>query len=128
MYEARGRPELRIVAHGVKDQNFDSFLNCASGFDLGRNGGTRHGHGLYVSLLDAIAADYTQFWPGGTAPDGTFLLMLCMEFPAMDYYYKDYHLGCNSNRRAYHCRSGENDARVVRDPTLVLPLGLAHAL
>lgn len=128
MYEARGRPELRIVAHGVKDQNFDSFLNCASGFDLGRNGGTRHGHGLYVSLLDAIAADYTQFWPNPTSPDGTFLLLLCMEFPAMEYYYKDYHLNCNSNRRNYHARHGENDARVVRDPTLVLPLGLAHAM
>ena len=127
MYEARGRPQLRIVAHGVKDQNFDSFLNCASGFDLGRNGGTRHGHGLYVSLLDAIAADYTQFWGNSAAPDGTFLLFLCMEFPAMDYYYKDYHLGANGNRRNYHCRNGEDDARVVRDPTLVLPLGLAHS-
>ena len=62
-------------------------------------------------------------------PDGTFLLLLCMEFPGMDYYYKDYHLGCNGNRGNYHCRSGENDARVVRDPTLVLPsVGLAHTM
>ena len=137
--------EVRVVGHGVRSGRYDRLAKDPAGFKP--ECWHEHGNGIYVSPLDAIPADLGRSSTGGgpsarAYPDGTFVLALLLTEPGAakmgkppheDWQTKWFHLG--SARRGYieNGPSGATpgnrplDAIVVKDPSLLLPLGLVVA-
>ena len=135
--------EVRVVGHGVRSGRYDQLAKDPAGFKP--ECWHEHGNGIYVSPLDAVPADFGRPSTGGDPsayPDGTFVLALLLTEPGAgklgngpheNYQTKWFHLG--SARRGYigNGPSGATpdylplDAIVVKDPSLLLPLGLVVA-
>ena len=138
-YITRGFTSLRIVCHGMRDQKYDAIANDIFGPNLAfsspsnRFSGNGNLPGFYVGLCDAPAAHYGQGRTGSNAgPLGTMMLALHMQDPphGKNMLYEDYNLGVFGNSSTYpkyHCSAFGCDARVVKDSTTLLPLGLAFA-
>ena len=137
-YITRGFTSLRIVCHGMRDQKYDAIAkdifgpNLAFSSPSNRFSGNGNLPGFYVGLCDGPAAHYGQGRSAPNPPLGTMMLALHMQDPprGKNMLYEDYNLGVlhsNTQYPKYHCNGVGCDARVVKDPTTLLPLGLAVA-
>ena len=138
--------EVRVVGHGVRSGRYDQLAKDPSGFNVAKSQHGAHGYGVYVSPFDAIPADYgrrsTQLPGAPVYPDGTFVLALLLTEPGAGTLgrpahegggMKWFHLGSARPGYIENGPSGATpgnlplDAIVVKDPSLLLPLGLVVA-
>ena len=143
IYLARDFTEVRLVAHGASPTTMTSGMpndpvGPAICYSAANN---RCDTGHYVGLADGVPADYTQtrqrqLGQANRFPDGTFVLEVLMEKSTRHSIHswgmwQEYCIG-TCGRANYHgnCQTGAsvNDARNVYDTTIILPLGIAHAL
>ena len=143
IYLARDFTHVRLVGHGASPTTMTSGMpndpiGPAICYSSANN---RCDTGHYVALADGVPADYTQtrqrqLGQPNRFPDGTFVLEVLMEKSNNAHIHsygmwQEYSIG-TCGRADYHgnCMTGAavNDARNVYDTTIVLPLGVAHAL
>ena len=122
----------------MRKQNFEDLFKDPLGACLAysssanRYSGNGNVPGFYVGLCDGPSAYYTDkdYYGRGGAPFGTFVLFLCMETRNV-MTYEDFNLGVMQGHAKfpdYHGNDGSTlDSRVVKDPTVMLPIGLAYA-
>ena len=141
--KARGYRFARVVAHGGSLQTYDGVRNDPVGFDLqyANQNGQARGNGLYFGLSDHITVRYNAH---SGYPPGTFIigLMLMNEKTGLSHEsYNKVHGGvttiedndkefamCYQTFELLPPTPGKENAIVVHEGTLVLPLGLAVAV
>lgn len=136
--KSRGYRHCRIIVHGASTEAYEKMRDDPFGFDMrfaGKNG-QAYGNGLYFGLSDHATVGYNAH---SNYPNGTCLMGLLLTDPKIGW--QHHHHGGYTKMEdksetymSYHTMmfgatpvSGVDNAIVVHDPALTLPLGLCHA-
>ena len=135
---ARGYNACRLVFHGAKKEGYDGIRSDFMGFDMEFAGshGQVYGNGLYFGMTDHATLFYNKGYTNGSCVIG---LMLVKESEGWQHHHRSgsfalqdinktpEKLGLYKTLDFSSPAPGTDNAVIVRDAQLVLPLGLVHA-